>query len=200
MKELTYRDSRIYVEQRALAENFVKARILGERKGMPGEANYLHSFRVRDLVSKCHHWDDPEYDVFLAALLHDVVEDGGVTLEELRDMGFTDRTVELVDLCTHQMDVKNSTERWVLMMARLVEARDDGAWRIKMADLTDNLTQCRGLSPENRRFMVETKAPLMVRLTEGYGFNKMFSSEGDYIPPIVALMAEMERQCLDNRL
>ena len=79
-------------------------------------------------------------------------------------------------------------------MARLVEARNDGAWRIKMADLTDNLTQCRGLSPENRRFMVETKAPLMVRLTEGLGFNKMISEEGDYVAPIVALVAEMERQ------
>jgi len=194
MKELTYKDSKIYLAHQAMAEELVKARILGGRKGMPGEASYLHSFRVRDLVSKCHHWDDPEYDVFLAALLHDVVEDGGVTFDELRAMGFTDRTVALVDLCTHRMDIENSTERWLLMMARLVEARDDGAWRIKMADLTDNLTQCRGLSSENRRFMVETKAPLMVRLTEGLGFNKMISGEGDYVAPIVALKAEMEKQ------
>ena len=63
-----------------------------------------------------------------------------------------------------------------------------------MADLTDNLTQCAGLSPENRRFMVETKAPLMIRLTKGYGFNKMISEEGDYVAPIVMLVAETERQ------
>lgn len=180
------------MEQRELAENLVKERILGDRKGISGEPSYLHSFRVRDLVSKCHHWDDPEYDVFLAALLHDVVEDGGVSLDELRSMGFTDRTVELVDLSTHRLDVENSTERWILMMARLVEARDDGAWRIKMADLTDNLTQCSGLSHENRRFMVETKAPLMVRLTEGLWFNKMIFQ--DSVAPIVLLVAEMERQ------
>ena len=192
MKELTYKDSTIYVEQRELAENLVKERILGDRKGIPGEPSYLHSYRVRDLASKCHHWDDPEYDVFLAALLHDVVEDGGVTLDELRGMGFTERTVALVDLCTHDLTIKNSAERWTLMMARLVEARDDGAWRIKMADLTDNLTQCRGLSPENRRFMVETKAPLMIRLTEGLGFNKMIFQ--DSVAPIVLLVAEMERQ------
>ncbi len=200
MKELTYRDSTIYLEQQTLAEELVKTRILGERKGIPGEPSYLHSFRVRDLVSNCHHWDDPEYDVFLAALLHDVVEDGGVTLGELRGMGFTERTVELVDLCTHRMDVRNSTERWVLMVARLVGARDDGAWRIKMADLTDNLTQCSGLSPENRRFMVETKAPLMVRVTEGLGFNKLISGEGDYVAPIVVLKAEIERQCIELRI
>ena len=201
MKELTYKDSKIYDMHREMAEELVKARIVGERKGMPGEANYLHLFRVRDLVSKCHHWDDPEYDVFLAALLHDVVEDGGVTLGELRGMGFTERTAALVDLCTHRMDVESSTERWLLMMARLVEARDDGAWRIKMADLTDNLTQCAGLSPENRRFMVETKAPLMVRLTEGLWFNKMVSDAGKYVAPIVMLRAEAEKQrTMDNRL
>ena len=189
---LTYADSEVYLSHRTMAENLVRARILGERKGMPGEQNYLHSFRVRDLVSKCHHWDDPEYDVFLAALLHDVVEDGGVSLDELRGMGFTERTVALVDLCSHRAGVENSTERWLLMMARLVEARDDGAWRIKMADLTDNLTQCAGLSAENRRFMVEVKAPLMIRLTEGLGFNKMIFQ--DSVAPISLLVAETERQ------
>jgi len=124
-----------------------------------------------------------------------------VTFDELRGMGFTERTAALVDLCTHRMDVESSTERWLLMMARLVEARDDGAWRIKMADLTDNLTQCAGLSPENRRFMVETKAPLMVRLTEGLWFNKMVSDAGKYVAPIVMLRAEAEKQrTMDNRL
>lgn len=166
------------------AEGLVKARILGERKGLPGEMNYLHSFRVRDLVLACYGPGEPDADVALAALLHDVVEDGGVTLEELRGMGFTDRTVGLVDLCSHRMEIEDNTERWVLMMARLVEARDAGAWRIKMADLADNLTQCRGLSQENRRFMVETKAPLIIRLTEGLGLRE---ASGE-------LEAEMERQ------
>ena len=54
------------------------------------------------------------------------------------------------------------------MMAKLVESDDEDAWRIKLADLTDNLRQSTGLTPENRKFMIEVKAPLMMRLTEKY--------------------------------
>lgn len=146
------------------AENLVRERIKGTRKGFPREYNCLHSFRVRDIVSACHHRDDPDYDLFIAALLHDIVEDGGVSLEELKKLGFTDRTIQLVKLCTHSFDIKDHTERWIMMVARLIEAKDNDAWRIKLADLTDNLNWSKGLSPENRRFMVEVKAGLIYRL------------------------------------
>ena len=39
------------------------------------------------------------------ALLHDVVEDTDVTLEDLREAGFTDQVVEAVALMTHSPDV-----------------------------------------------------------------------------------------------
>ncbi len=157
-------DKKKYEELTKKAEALVRERIKGTRKGLPEELNYLHSFRVRDMVSSCHHWDDGDYDLFIAALLHDVVEDGGVSFEELNKMGFSDRTIKLVRLCTHSLDVENTTGRWVRMIAQLIEANDDDAWRIKLADLTDNLTQSKGLSLENRRFMVEVKAPLLLRL------------------------------------
>jgi hypothetical protein len=153
-------------ELKIKAETLVKERIKGTRKGLPDEPNYLHSFRVRDMVSSCHHWDDGDYDLFIAALLHDIVEDGGVSFEELKQMDFSDRTIELIRLCTHQMEVKDSTERWIGMIAKLVEAKDEDAWRIKLADLADNLTQSKGLSLENRRFMIEVKAPLLLRLAK----------------------------------
>lgn len=146
------------------AEALVRERITGTRKGLPDEQNYRHSFRVRDIVSECHHWDDPDYDLFIAALLHDIVEDGKVTFDELQNMGFSDRTIDLVRLCSHRMDIKDSTQRWVLMIAKLIEAHDDDAWRIKLADLTDNLAQSSGLLIENRRFMIEVKAPMLLRL------------------------------------
>ncbi|MCR4314190.1 MAG: hypothetical protein NUV84_03015, partial [Candidatus Uhrbacteria bacterium] len=146
------------------AEDLVRERIKGTRKGLPDEQNYLHSFRVRDAVSASHHWDDPDYDLFIAALLHDIVEDGGISFEELEKMGFTKRTIQLVRLCSHDTSIEDKTERWIRMIAGLVEAKDDDAWRIKLADLTDNLTQSKGLSLENRKFMVEVKAPLLLRL------------------------------------
>lgn len=172
------------------AEALVKDRIKGHRKGLLDQPNYLHSYRVRDLVSSHHHWDDGDYDLFLAALLHDVIEDGGVTFTDLRVMGFSERTIELVGLCSHDVSIKDKTERWLLMIAKLIQARDDDAWRIKLADLTDNLKQSSGLTPENRRFMVEVKAPLLSRLTKNIGFPWLTQS-------IYALEVEMMRQRSD---
>lgn len=166
-----------YVALTKVGEAFVKSRIQGNRKGLPDEPSYLHSFRVRDLVSKQHHWDDPDYDLFLAALLHDVIEDGGVTYAELRALGFSDRTIELVDLCTHRLDVEDSAERWVLMMARLVEAGDQDAWRIKLADMIDNLRQSHALPVANRQFMREVKAPLLLRLTQDQPLTRLICAE-----------------------
>lgn len=150
-----------------IAKALVQEKIKGERKGLPGEYNYMHSMRVYDAVKKLHHWDDPDLELFLAALLHDIVEDGGVSFKELVALGFTGRTIELIRLCTHDMSIENKTERWTLMVAKLIEARDEEAWYIKLCDLADNLTQAHGLTEENRRFMVEVKAPLLLRLTEG---------------------------------
>ncbi len=164
---MKYTEPWAYDALKQKAEDLVREKIKGSRKGLLNEPNYLHSFRVRDIVMQCHHWDDGDYDLFLAALLHDVVEDGGVSFEELERLGFSDQTIRYVELCTHPMDVKNHTERWVLMLAKIIEAKDVDVWRIKMADLTDNLSQSKGLTPENRKFMIETKAPILLRLTEG---------------------------------
>jgi (p)ppGpp synthase/HD superfamily hydrolase len=148
------------------AAALVRSRIKGTRKGLPGDLNYTHSFRVYDIVMKLHHWDDPDFELFLAALLHDIVEDGNTSFEELAEMGFSGRTIELIYLCTYNKEIKNKTERWTLMMAKLIKARDEEAWCIKLADLSDNLTQSGGLTEENSTFMIEAKAPLMLRLTE----------------------------------
>lgn len=137
---------------------------------MPDVQNYTHSFRVFETVKSLHHWDDPDQEMFIAALLHDIVEDGDVSLVELEEMGFTKRIIELVDLCSHNSSVENNTERWCLMVARLIQANDVEAWCIKLIDLADNLSQCEGLSEDNRTFMIQTKAPILLRLTEKIGW------------------------------
>ncbi len=174
-----------YEKLTKVGEALVKDRIKGTRKGLPEEQNYLHSFRVRDMVSQCHHWDDGDVDLFLAALLHDVIEDGGVTVDELESLGFSKRTIELVQLCSHDKNIEDKTARWMLMVAKLIEADDDDAWRIKLADLADNLAQSKGLSLENRRFMIEVKAPILLRLGK-VGYSAHFK-----------LAEELERQRID---
>lgn len=152
------------LQQKTLAEELVKNRIKGTRDGLPHDPNYLHSYRVRDLAVKNSPVEAQDHEVFLAALLHDVIEDGESSMDELRQMGFSERTVQLVDLCSHDETIKNLTEQWFLMIARIVAAHDVDAWRIKLSDITDNLTRSHGLNPDSRKFMVEVKAPLMLRL------------------------------------
>lgn len=161
---------------KTLAHSLVQERIQGGRKGLPDELNYMHSVRVNETVSSLHHGDDPDIEMFIAALLHDIVEDGNTSIEELVEMGFTRRIVELVYLCSHDTQIEDKTERWMLMMAKLTEARDEEAWCIKLIDLSDNLKQSHGLTEENRKFMVEVKAPLMLRLTKWLdnGFSRRY--------------------------
>lgn len=143
------------------AQTLVKERITGHRKGLSDVPTYAHSFRVLEIIKKYKADDITQETTQMAALLHDVVEDGGVTYEELVTIGFPKRTIDLIRLCSHEETDMGKEARWLLMMATLVRARDEDAWRIKLADLTDNLTESKGLQPDKRRFMIETKAPMM---------------------------------------
>jgi (p)ppGpp synthase/HD superfamily hydrolase len=66
-----------------------------------------------------------------AAVLHDVVEDTGVTLEDLRHSGFAEDVVGAVDLLTHRDD--DEYHEYVLRLAH-----SSIATAVKLADLQDN--------------------------------------------------------------
>ncbi len=144
-----------------IAEQLVAEKIPGKRKGLDRPA-FLHSYHVRDIIKE-HGYGE---DVCIAGLLHDVIEDGGVTFDELRDMGFSSRVVELVDLATHDAKLASGDERWVVMMARLVEAADVEAWAVKIADLISNVGDSSGMPADRRAWMLTVKVPVMLRLTE----------------------------------
>lgn len=146
-----------------LAEELVRTRIPGMRKGTTDKPAYTHSFHVRDLLAE--HGYGPE--VCLAGLLHDIVEDGEVSLDELRAAGFSERVVRLVDLCSHDASIEGTDARWVAMMARLVQARDSDAWAIKVADLADNLRDSGTMEVGRREWMVGVKRPVMGRVAMG---------------------------------
>ena len=66
------------------------------------------------------------------AALHDVVEDTPITLADLRTAGLPDAVVAVVDTLT-----RREAETYDDYLRR-VEA-DPRAWRVKLADLTDNM-------------------------------------------------------------
>lgn len=68
----------------------------------------------------------------LVAVLHDVVEDSAITLNELKDYGFSSLVVGAVDCLT-----KRSGDEYSLYLERIFN--NDLARKIKIEDIKDNL-------------------------------------------------------------
>ena len=68
----------------------------------------------------------------IVAMLHDVVEDTAVTMEQLRDAGFSQEILDAVTLLTH--DPQYSYEEYVARLKTNPLARS-----VKLADLEDNM-------------------------------------------------------------
>lgn len=81
----------------------------------------------------------------MAAVLHDVVEDTPVTLEELRQEGFPEEVVEAVDALT-----KRPGESRLEAAARA--AANPVARVVKLADVTDNMDLSRISDPTDKDF------------------------------------------------
>lgn len=89
-----------------------------------GRPYLLHPLRVMSRLETEAEW--------CAALLHDVVEDGPVTLEDLRERGFSPEVVAAVDGLTRRKG--EAYEAYVERAGGIPIAR-----RVKLADLADNL-------------------------------------------------------------
>lgn len=145
---------------RQQAEKLVAERIPGTRKGSD-EPAYQHSIRVGKTVEQFGYAEP----VIIAAILHDVIEDGGVTHEELEKLGCTEEIIELVTLCTHDDMIEGGDARWVDMMAGLVHAYSPEAWAIKIADAWDNMKGAETMAPDRRRFLRQCKAPMLAAIS-----------------------------------
>ena len=89
-----------------------------------GQPYILHVVRVLSRV-----FDPPAQ---MVAVLHDVVEDTPVTLDELRIMGYPEAVLEAVDALTRREE-----ESYEQFIERL--APNPLAVRVKLADLEDNM-------------------------------------------------------------
>jgi (p)ppGpp synthase/HD superfamily hydrolase len=95
-----------------------------------GNPYFLHPLAVARLVRKL----GPEY--VQVALLHDVVEDTDVMLQDLLDAGFDEHVVMSVDAMSRR-DGESNRIYYARVMA------DPVAIRVKMADLTHNMDPSR---------------------------------------------------------
>jgi (p)ppGpp synthase/HD superfamily hydrolase len=81
----------------------------------------------------------------ITAVLHDVVEDCGVTLGQLRDLGYGDAVVEALDFLSRRPE----EDRYDAFIRR-IQAGPDLARKVKLADLADNMDLSRIAEPTAR--------------------------------------------------
>jgi (p)ppGpp synthase/HD superfamily hydrolase len=99
-----------------------------------GRPYYLHPLRVAMRLAHCSTAERH------AALLHDVVEDTAVTMSDLRQLGYDEEVLELVDLLTRR---KPDGESHNAYLERIVQSGNVKALRVKLADVYDNMSPAR---------------------------------------------------------
>ncbi len=132
-----------------------------------GEPFVNHPIEVTLILAELH----LDTATLKAALLHDVVEDSEVTLEEVRDL-FGDEVAELVDGVTKlgQIEFESLSEQQSNNLRKMLiaMAKDIRVILIKLADRLHNMRTLAALPPERRldkaRETMEIYAPLAHRL------------------------------------
>jgi Guanosine polyphosphate pyrophosphohydrolases/synthetases len=113
------------------------AQVFETKTDKAGQPYILHCLRVMNAVAG----DD---ELMQIAVLHDVVEDTNMTLEDLKGLGFTDRVITAVSRLTH-----NSGENYDEYIKWISFSPD--ATKVKLADLKDNsdITRLKGLTKKD---------------------------------------------------
>lgn len=81
----------------------------------------------------------------ICAVLHDVIEDTPITLQMLRDEGFTPEVLNVLELLT-----KGSGESYDDFINRILT--NETACRVKLADLADNMNLSRIQTPSEEDY------------------------------------------------
>ncbi|MCR5104852.1 MAG: GTP pyrophosphokinase [Eubacterium sp.] len=129
-----------------------------DREGIPYIFHPAHLAEQMDDEDSC-----------VVALLHDVVEDSDMTLDELKALGFTRRQLEAVELLTHERIDPSlpEAERTEIYLDYIREIKkNELARKIKIADLSHNSDRTRIANPskmDEARFKKYEKALEILR-------------------------------------
>lgn len=153
------------------SKELVKSNIHWFRKGTLDAPRYFHSWRVYELLQK-HGFDE---DTQIAGLLHDIIEDSGkrdenwneiekqMTFGDIKKLWYSDTVLHLLDLATLATLPGDSYEKWERMLERVIQEDNKNARAIKLADISDNLTECH-LIPDKDKLdiFLNKKCPVSV--------------------------------------
>ena len=124
----------------SMAYGVAAAAHAGQQRRGNGEPCVNHSIRVAETVSKSASGSNEKIrDLVIAAVLHDVVEDSEVTLEEIGVL-FGPQVKNLVDGCTDAPEIADLPRlQRKTAQAEKLRGLDRGVQLIKLADQVDNL-------------------------------------------------------------
>ena len=174
-----------------------------------GEPYITHPVAVAKILSEIN----LDHQTIMAALMHDVIEDTGVTQELMTDK-FGESVADLVEGVSKLTKIKFSTraeaqaENFRKMMMAMVE--DIRVILIKLADRTHNMRTLGALRPDKRRRIatetLEIYAPLAHRLgihdmkneLENLGFQAMYPMRHRALQSAVKQARGNRKELIDN--
>lgn len=93
------------------------------------EPYYLHCGRVGKQLQD---WHCP-IEIVIAGVLHEIIDDGHLTADDLLTEGFSEYTVALIEAAT-----PSATQTWETHIDAIVASGDVPTMLIRLADLNDN--------------------------------------------------------------
>ncbi|MBU1674867.1 RelA/SpoT family protein, partial [bacterium] len=137
-----------------------------------GEPYFTHALTVAGILADLR----LDVDTLVAGLLHDVVEDTGVTLDELRER-FGEEVVHMVDGVTKISDIRSHSPdtRQAENYRKLVFsiAQDPRTVLIKLADRLHNMRTVEFLSPDRQQGMSRETLDVYAPLAHRFGLAKV---------------------------
>lgn len=83
-------------------------------------------------------------------------------MDDLKALGYSDNILRLVDYATHDLTITDSFTRRQTMVERMIKANDREVRAVKLADISDNFTECHLLKSHNFETFLNKKAPVFI--------------------------------------
>lgn len=117
---------------RAVGVCYVAHQAIGQKRKFTGEDYYNHSLRVAQMMIDYQ----ARYGVVVAALLHDVIEDTGLTVQDLKNLGIPDQIIENVCHLSEDKSIKREIRK--ADTAERAKTWPTEVCTVKLGDIIDN--------------------------------------------------------------